>query len=104
MAFVPEPVVVVARSEATSALAPDDDTPHLEEMEGIEYVDYTNCYVVTLKTENVGEPDDELANDMNRIQGRYWAIGRKNGSFAYRQEIKGDGPLDGTLFLWRKAL
>ena len=42
---------------------------------------------------------DEVAEQMDRVQGRYWKIGEVHGSAVYRQEC--DGGSDGGLYIYK---
>ena len=75
--------------------APSDGITPSQSLESVvpKYDDkFCDCFAIFACETGGAEPKpvpDEVAEQMDRVQGRYWKIGEVSGSAVYRQEVDG---------------
>ena len=114
MASAPTPIVVPARSASVACADAAKRVPvygtgtpltELHATVGRQYPEFTDCVSVYMKTDiplPCGGFDDEIAEAMNVIQGRYWQVGVHNQRKVMRQEVpQAIGALNNReVFMW----
>ena len=92
---------IVEKDPAVSVLVPDDDLSYLDDTEGREYTDFTNCYVITLEADKLGEPDDDLAKEQLSGESMSGSFAANNKLYKQSRTKSGKVRLDGVLLLKR---